>query len=1397
MNSRTLSLLFVLCFSSAHLAIAQSEAPSAKQRPKPLRALLIAGGCCHDYARQQEAIRKGIQERAHVQVDVYWTDNTTTTPVLPLYRKLNWAEDYDVIIHDECAADIKDVAMVNRILQVHQEIPAVHLHCAMHSFRTGTDAWFQHLGLQSSGHGPQLPIDIEFVGEGHPITAKLENWTTIREELYNNVKLYGAVPLAIGKQRRGSGANEKIDEAIVAWINESSGARSFSTTIGHNTETIEDPRYLDLITRGLLWACGKLNDDYLQPYEPSGTVTFIDKTKVASAAEPMLEARPANSTLVHMEASSTQEGHPPQHAIDGQTDTRWCAADGSYPQSLTFQFEQPVQVESIQLIWEMQRPYRYRIEGSTDGKSWDVLVDHSQTRQHHPEALTLPSPRSLTHVRIAGVGASPGSWFSLCEVQFKGPGLEKLWPATIDAKTQKWTAGDTQNGYEKRGNVPPSIERLTADQEAAILRDVRVPDGFEATLFAAPPAVNYPVFVAASVDGTLYVSSDGNGSLGRQEERGRVIRLRDLDGDGRADETKVFCEVDAPRGLVWDHDRLYLMHPPHLSVFIDQDRDGVADIQKTLVKNLAFGYDQRPADHTTNGLSLGADGWLYIAGGDFGFLKAQGSDGKVLTHRGGGVIRVRPDGTDLQLYSTGTRNILEVAISPQMELFARDNTNDGGGWDVRLHHFTGNDDHGYPRLYRNFNDECVQPLADYGGGSGCGAVYIDEPGLGDWNHAPFTADWGTGALYRHTVTPRGATYQETAPPKPFIQMTRPTDADVDGNSRVYCASWKGASFDWAGPNVGYVVCVRPKGYQPSSMPNFEKASDADLIRLLKDPSYRRRMEAQRTLLRRGNAAHTLLLTQSLAERNAEREMLAAMQDWDGAEAIKLCLRGLSHGDPVIVHTAVRELARREAVAACFDALDHQKAPSSGLLRALAMMHRSDVVDGLIDRASKAPTPLRHEILHALCRLYHREGEWKGDSWGTRPDTRGPYYQPVTWKESERIAQVLEQALDAASPYHAASLLQMMVKNRIEREDALQRMMAMAEKDQKLLPAVLQQLSNTAKIPESALGLVRKAVAEGPAEIIDANLVRVVSKIDSAEGVTMLVRAMERLDQSSEEGVLRLALRSFTSAPSLQNQASLLVSKSQLAEGGGLWWDAALLAVAGQNQASPEAKQSATSEIARAWAQPQRRMRWMQAALKIGSHHLDRSILEARKDSDGSIAKQANEVVRLLKIRETTTQDSPLVKTMSVPDALAAILKAKGDLEIGKQVFVRANCGQCHSLTKEEVQKGPYLGTIAKTYERPALAEALLDPSKTIAQGFSTNLFVMSDGRVLTGFVTDEKSDQVSFRDKDGKETTLSKDDIEERKTSKISVMPDGVLNEFSLVEVASLLDYLQSLAVSQ
>ncbi len=1388
MKNKTLLLLaLLLSFVTIY-----TMPPSFAQEPQPLRALLIAGGCCHDYAKQQQAISKGIQSRANVRVDVYWTDNSTTSPILPLYTKLNWAEEYDVIIHDECAADIKDPAIVNRIVQVHQKIPAVHLHCAMHSFRTGTDAWFQHLGLQSSGHGPQEPIDINFVDSEHPITATLSDWTTINEELYNNVKVFGAHAIAVGKQKIG-GENPRVEEAIVAWTNETHGAKSFSTTIGHNTETVMDPRYLELVTRGLLWSCGKLTPEYLQPYQGTNDVTFIDKEKF-KAVDPMdLGKAPDNATFVKVTASSTLSGHPPYHAIDGSNETRWCADGDAYPQWLQMEFEQPHAFSEITIDWESrQAAYQYIVESSVDGSVWVTLLDKSQNARGKRETDSLVSEPRAKFLRITGLGSKAG-WCSLWEVKLKGEGIGPLWPA--DPKAENGAFVPVQGDpYANRGNAIPRIEKLSAEQEAEILRDVRVPDGFEVTVFASPPAVNYPVFVAADVEGTLYVSSDGNGSLGRDPQRGRVIRLRDLDGDGRADETKVFCEVDAPRGLVWDHDRLYLMHPPHLSAFIDHDGDGVADEQKTLVKNLAFGYDKRPADHTTNGVSLGVDGWLYIAGGDFGFIDAEGTDGRKLTHRGGGVIRVRPDGTGLEVYSTGTRNILEVAISPSMDLFARDNTNDGGGWDVRLHHFTGMDDHGYPRLYKNFNDECVQPLADYGGGSGCGAVYIDEPGFGKWNDAPFTADWGTGSLYRHAVSPAGATFQETAAPESFLKMTRPTDADVDGNSRVYCASWRGATFNWAGPDVGYIVRVQPKNFQPSPMPKFATATDDELIQVMASTSYRRRMEAERELMRRGNSSFLELLKTGVASRSDARNLVERLQREASDDE---CVSALTHADPVVVHTAVRCLANRNAYEACFRALDTDTSAHAALCLALAMMHQSPVVDGLIERLASANGEKNREMFASLSRLYFQEGEWKGDSWGTRPDTRGPYYQPEPWSETAKIANALQRTLEETSSDEAASLIETMHRNRIRSSDALDRMLRLADSDHRLMSSAVAQLASTADIPASGFKLLLKAVDQpdaSPSMLADATVS--LAKLNHNEVPGAMIRALERLDSAQQAtDQQRKARDAFVNSRALETSVGIFDEAAKTSDSTqGVWADIALLTVASNKNASPESNEAAKQAIKKAWDVPNRRGRLMRATAKIENHYLDEKILSASNDLDASIAEIAKAVIEQLKITPTSTDDSPKIATMSLADAKTKVVAMRGDVLVGQQVFTKANCVACHTVRQDEVQKGPYLGNIAKTYKRHELAAAILEPSKTIAQGFATNSILTVDGVVLTGFVTLELSDRVTIRDQQGKEITIVKDDIEVRKTLTTSVMPTGVMNEFSIHELASLIDYLESLS---
>ncbi len=230
--------------------------------PTPIKALLITGGCCHDYVAQKNLLKAGIEARAHVTVDLIHSDDRSTKARFEIYEKPDWAAGYQVVIHDECSADVKDMPYVQNILNAHKNgVAAVNLHCAMHCYRVGTDDWFQFVGIHSTGHGPQKPIDITFVDRDHPVTKPLENWTTINEELYNNVKLFEtAKPLARGRQDTG----KKVDDFVVAWTNEYGKGKVFSTTIGHNNATVDDPRYLEMVTRGLLWSCDKLNAEYLK-----------------------------------------------------------------------------------------------------------------------------------------------------------------------------------------------------------------------------------------------------------------------------------------------------------------------------------------------------------------------------------------------------------------------------------------------------------------------------------------------------------------------------------------------------------------------------------------------------------------------------------------------------------------------------------------------------------------------------------------------------------------------------------------------------------------------------------------------------------------------------------------------------------------------------------------------------------------------------------------------------------------------------------------------------------------------------------------------------------------------------------------------------------------------------
>lgn len=415
-----------------------------------------------------------------------------------------------------------------------------------------------------------------------------------------------------------------------------------------------------------------------------------------------------------------------------------------------------------------------------------------------------------------------------------------------------------------------SLGTSLADEVAAGSSAEVLVEGFEVSVFAEPFEVEYPAALAAGPDGTVYVSVDPDGSLGKNFS-GRVVACRDEDGDGKADRFWDYIpEVEAPRGGHMVDGKFYLVHPPYLSVYWDADGDGVAEQSKQLVDGLGdSALDSRGGDHTTNGVRMGIDGWLYIAVGDFGMSSSTGTDGREVTLHGGGVARVRPDGSGLEVYSYFTRNQCDVAISPYLDQFVRDNTNDGKGWNIRLHHHTNLANHGYPRLYKNFKEEAVKPLLDLGGGSGTGALYLHEPGFpAGFGDRLFTCDWTTGKIYHHELKPFEATFEMKE--AEWMNLTRATDIDVDGESRLYTADWRDGRFRFAGKGkkVGLIHRVVPKGYQAETWPQLDEMSTADLVDQLGHRSAVRRLEAQQVLVRRGKSKNLEVLLLGLVEGEA-------------------------------------------------------------------------------------------------------------------------------------------------------------------------------------------------------------------------------------------------------------------------------------------------------------------------------------------------------------------------------------------------------------------------------------------------------------------------------------------------------------------------------------------------
>ena len=140
-------------------------------------------------------------------------------------------------------------------------------------------------------------------------------------------------------------------------------------------------------------------------------------------------------------------------------------------------------------------------------------------------------------------------------------------------------------------------------------------------------------------------------------------------------------------------------------------------------------------------------------------------------------------------------------------------------------------------------------------------------------------------------------------------------------------------------------------------------------------------------------------------------------------------------------------------------------------------------------------------------------------------------------------------------------------------------------------------------------------------------------------------------------------------------------------------------------------------------------------------------------------------------------------------------KMKGDAEKGKKLFVDVKglaCVKCHAIGGEGGKVGPDLAGLALKYGKEELITSVLEPSKTIANGYETLVVLTSDGRKLTGVFKGETGDTLNLMDADAKLISIPKGDVEKKSFSPISTMPNGLNEGMTLQDFADLIAYLEA-----
>jgi putative membrane-bound dehydrogenase-like protein len=451
----------------------------------------------------------------------------------------------------------------------------------------------------------------------------------------------------------------------------------------------------------------------------------------------------------------------------------------------------------------------------------------------------------------------------------------------------------------------------------------RVPDGFTISVVASEPLIYKPTAICFDAEGRAMVGQGPQYHLSESiKESDSVVLLLDKDGDGVADQRKVFATgFNSIQGLAWKGRDLYVANSPELTVVRDLDGDDVADEYVVVYTDLGN------HEHALHGLVWGPDGRLYMSKGNSKGHNQPDKYGRVapkafrelwdVEHpegapdipppqtfaaknyqstyhdphddwgREGGVLRCDPLGGNLEIVSRGMRNPWDIAVDAGFNLLGTDNDQTQGdriimpffgahfGWGHRYSsHWTGEG-----------NLPTVPASGPMTSGSWAGITYYNH------DHFPptyrdvfFVNDWMFGTYVYRPGWNGALRASAEGSLEPFIQrreggmIYRPTDLACGPDGAIYVLGW-GSNYHYEpGSDGSWVFRVSHRDAGKHDPPPQRSLADRSVAQLLSGLDQgvipARRVNAQDELVRRGAE-----ISDELIEAISNGDLSTGQQTW--------------------------------------------------------------------------------------------------------------------------------------------------------------------------------------------------------------------------------------------------------------------------------------------------------------------------------------------------------------------------------------------------------------------------------------------------------------------------------------------------------------------------------------